>query len=134
MTTGNPVPDPVDVHVGRRIRSRRKTLGQTQEQLADKIKLTFQQVQKYERGANRVSASKLVAIARAQNTPPGWYFEGLDETGATPGASLGDGLLAETYGPELARVLLDLQPPFRASLLSIGQNLRAAAAAGQAGA
>ena len=53
-------PNPIDIHVGRRVRQRRKTLGVTQERLAEDLGLTFQQVQKYERGANRVSASKFV--------------------------------------------------------------------------
>jgi len=52
-------PNPIDVHVGRRLRLRRKELGISQERLADGLGLTFQQVQKYERGANQVSASKL---------------------------------------------------------------------------
>ena len=57
-------PNPVDLHVGGRVRMRRKLLGVSQEQLADSLGLTFQQVQKYERGANRVSASKLYEIAK----------------------------------------------------------------------
>src|SRR5687768_17538019 len=60
-------PHPVDRHVGLRIRMRRKELGISQEKLADALGLTFQQVQKYERAANRVSASKLFEIARALN-------------------------------------------------------------------
>ena len=70
-------PNPIDVHVGRRVRQRRKTLGVTQERLAEDLGLTFQQVQKYERGANRVSASKLYEIARSLRTGIGYFFEGL---------------------------------------------------------
>ena len=70
--------DPVDVHVGWRIRARRAEIDQSQETLAKAIGLTFQQVQKYERGVNRVSASKLYAIAQAQGLAPGWYFDGLE--------------------------------------------------------
>ena len=62
------VPNPIDVHVGLRIRLRRKELGVSQEKLAEAIGLTFQQVQKYERAANRVSASKLYEMARALET------------------------------------------------------------------
>ena len=69
--------DPVDVHIGRRIRARREELGQTQDQLARAIDVTFQQVQKYERGVNRVSCARLVLISMAQDTPVAWYFEGL---------------------------------------------------------
>jgi len=86
-------PNPVDLHVGARIRMRRKLLGVSQERLADQLGLTFQQVQKYERGANRVSASKLYEIARALEAPVAYFFEGLAETaadslnGAEPGGS-----------------------------------------------
>jgi transcriptional regulator with XRE-family HTH domain len=70
-------PHPVDRHVGLRIRMRRKELGISQERLADALGLTFQQVQKYERAANRVSASKLYEIARALNASVGYFYEGL---------------------------------------------------------
>jgi transcriptional regulator with XRE-family HTH domain len=70
-------PNPIDLHVGARIRTRRKILGVSQEKLAEALGLTFQQVQKYERGANRVSASKLYAIAAALQTQIAYFFEGL---------------------------------------------------------
>ncbi len=70
-------PNPVDLHVGARIRMRRKILGVSQERLADDLGLTFQQIQKYERGANRVSASKLYEIAKSLQSPVGYFFEGL---------------------------------------------------------
>jgi transcriptional regulator with XRE-family HTH domain len=70
-------PNPVDLHVGARIRMRRRMQGVSQEKLADALGLTFQQVQKYERGANRVSASKLYEIAAALKTPVSYFFEGL---------------------------------------------------------
>lgn len=70
-------PNPIDIHVGRRVRQRRKTLGVTQERLAEDLGLTFQQVQKYERGANRVSASKLYEIAKSLRTSIAYFFEGL---------------------------------------------------------
>jgi transcriptional regulator with XRE-family HTH domain len=70
-------PHPVDRHVGLRIRMRRKELGISQEKLAEALGLTFQQVQKYERAANRVSASKLYEIARALSTSISYFYEGL---------------------------------------------------------
>ncbi len=70
-------PNPIDLHVGARIRTRRKILGVSQEKLAESLGLTFQQVQKYERGANRVSASKLYEIAAALQTQIAYFFEGL---------------------------------------------------------
>jgi transcriptional regulator with XRE-family HTH domain len=76
-------PNPVDLHVGARIRMRRKVLGVSQEKLAEELSLTFQQVQKYERGANRVSASKLYEIARALSSPVSYFFEGLSDPCST---------------------------------------------------
>jgi transcriptional regulator with XRE-family HTH domain len=67
-------PNPIDVHVGLRIRLRRTLLGMSQEKLADAIGLTFQQVQKYESGANRVSASRLEAVSRALEVPISFFF------------------------------------------------------------
>lgn len=72
-------PDPVDIHVGRRLRMRRKDLGYSQQALADALGLTFQQVQKYEGGSNRISASKLHAAAMFLKTPVAFFFEGLDD-------------------------------------------------------
>jgi len=77
-------PDPVDLYVGARIRMRRKLLGVSQERLAEQLGLTFQQVQKYERGANRVSASKLHAIGTALSAPVAYFFEGFGGA-AAPG-------------------------------------------------
>ena len=71
-------PHPVDRHVGLHIRMRRKALGISQERLAESLGLTFQQVKKYERGANRVSASKLWEIARALRTNVAYFYEGLE--------------------------------------------------------
>lgn len=70
-------PNPIDVHVGLQVRLRRKELKISQEKLAETLGLTFQQVQKYERGANRISASKLYEIARTLRVPIGWFFDGL---------------------------------------------------------
>ncbi|WP_165186552.1 helix-turn-helix domain-containing protein [Caulobacter soli] len=70
-------PNPVDLHVGGRVRMRRKILGVSQDQLAASLGLTFQQVQKYERGSNRVSASKLYQIAKTLQVPISFFFDGL---------------------------------------------------------
>jgi transcriptional regulator with XRE-family HTH domain len=76
--------DPVDVHVGSRLRARRKVLGQSQHALAEALGVSFQQVQKYENGSNRVSASMLARAAGAQGVVPGFYFEGLPDAGGKP--------------------------------------------------
>lgn len=69
--------NPIDVHVGNRIRLRRKVLGMSQEQLAEKLGLTFQQVQKYERGMNRVGASRLWDLSVVLDAPIIFFFHGL---------------------------------------------------------
>ena len=71
---------PVDVHVGKRVRHRRWLIGMTQQQLAEQVGIKFQQIHKYETGANRVSASRLWDIADALGVPVSFFFEGLDET------------------------------------------------------
>jgi transcriptional regulator with XRE-family HTH domain len=71
---GSGVPHPIDVDVGKRIRARRLFLGMNQVDLAATLGLTFQQVQKYEHGANRVSASRLLAIANALGVPISFFF------------------------------------------------------------
>ncbi len=69
-------PHPIDKHVGSRIRMRRALLGMTQQRLADALDLTFQQVQKYEKGTNRVSASRLQQIATLLGVEVGFFYEG----------------------------------------------------------
>jgi len=71
-------PHPVDRHVGRRVYERRLSLGYSQSDLGRGLGLTFQQVQKYEKGVNRISSSKLWDISRFLDVPIGWFFEGLD--------------------------------------------------------
>ncbi len=71
-------PNPIDVHVGQRVRQRRTLLGMSQEKLAEAIGLTFQQVQKYERGANRVGSSRLFDLARVLDVPIAYFFEDME--------------------------------------------------------
>ena len=75
-------PNPTDVHVGSRIRLRRNLLGMSQERLGEKLGITFQQVQKYEKGANRVGASRLQAIATVLGVPVSFFFEEMPAGGA----------------------------------------------------
>lgn len=70
-------PNPVDIHVGSRVRIRRKVLKMSQEKLGDSLGVTFQQVQKYERGSNRVGASRLFKMAQVMDVPVQYFFEGL---------------------------------------------------------
>ena len=72
-------PSPIDVHVGSRIRLRRTLLGMSQERLGEALGLTFQQVQKYERGVNRVGASRLFDLARVLDVPISFFFDDMPE-------------------------------------------------------
>jgi len=83
-------PDPIDVHVGKRLRLRRTLLGMSQEQLAGAVGVTFQQIQKYERGSNRVSASRLYDVARVMGVSISFFFEdiGTDITDGRPTQNL----------------------------------------------
>lgn len=73
-------PSPIDVHVGSRIRLRRTLLGMSQERLGDQLGLTFQQIQKYERGVNRVGASRLFDLARVLDVPISFFFDDMPDT------------------------------------------------------
>ncbi len=120
-------PHPVDRHVGRAIRVRRRGAEMTQQALAARVGLTFQQIQKYERGANRVSASVLHAIAGALGCAPGAFFEGLETGGGGQGGSgrgqvtgLVADMLAAPGGVELAAAWLAVPPgPVRARLTAL---------------
>ena len=72
-------PHPIDRHVGLRIRLRRKEMGVSQERLAEALGLTFQQVQKYERGVNRIGASRLFDLARVLDVPIGFFFDDMPD-------------------------------------------------------
>jgi transcriptional regulator with XRE-family HTH domain len=85
ITEPDRTPNPIDIHVGKRIRDRRKDLRVSQEKLAEQLGLTFQQVQKYEKGANRVSASKLYEIARALQASVEYFFRGLADPSVAAG-------------------------------------------------
>jgi transcriptional regulator with XRE-family HTH domain len=84
-------PSPIDVHVGSRIRLRRTLLGMSQERLGEALGLTFQQVQKYERGVNRVGASRLFDLSRVLDVPISFFFDDMPES------------LASTYGGPTGR-------------------------------
>ena len=88
---GSGGPNPVDVHVGSRVRLRRTLLGMSQEKLGEAIGLTFQQVQKYERGANRIGSSRLFDLSRVLDVPVGYFFEDMPEEAAasSPARRLG---------------------------------------------
>ncbi len=85
-------PDPIDVHVGSRVRLRRTMLGMSQGKLAEAVRLTFQQIQKYERGVNRVGSSRLYQLSQILDVPVSFFFDDMPplETGAAPGLREGE--------------------------------------------
>jgi transcriptional regulator with XRE-family HTH domain len=105
--------DDIDFHLGKRMRRRRRLLGLTQQQLAEACGVRFQQIQKYECGANRVSAARLWRISSALEVPVNYFFEGLnDEITVVPGPTRDESAdLVRTYhalGERPRRRLLDL--------------------------
>lgn len=85
------VRSPVDMHVGTRIRLRRTLMGLSQEKLGELVGLTFQQIQKYEKGANRVGASRLYQFAKVLDVPPSFFFDDMpDEVSGGPIAGLSE--------------------------------------------
>ncbi|MDG1935576.1 MAG: helix-turn-helix transcriptional regulator [Paracoccaceae bacterium] len=105
----------VDLHVGKRIRHRRWLVGITQQQLAEKVGIKFQQIQKYETGANRVSASRLWDISETLNVSISFFFEGIEKSKET--SQTGDAVPADLMGDKEA---LDLVR----SYYSIPENQR----------
>lgn len=109
------VPNPVDLHVGARVRMRRKFLSLSQEGLANALGLTFQQVQKYERGSNRISASKLYEISQTLKAPIQYFFEGYAEGEPVEGFSESESeqfvhsFLMTTEGTELAEAFPQIE-------------------------
>jgi len=97
-------PNPIDVHVGSRLRLRRTLLGMSQEKLGEAIGLTFQQVQKYERGANRVGASRLYDLSRVLDVPVSFFFDDIspEAVAAAAGEPVpgGAAALAQRYEPD----------------------------------
>ncbi|SFP05793.1 helix-turn-helix domain-containing protein [Tranquillimonas alkanivorans] len=95
---------PVDVHVGKRVRHRRWMVGMTQQQLAEAVGIKFQQIQKYETGMNRISASRLWDIAEALDVPVSFFFEGLEEDHErAEGTTLPGDILSDKEALELVR-------------------------------
>ena len=120
------LPDPVDVHVGRALRARRQELGQSQSDLAAALGISFQQVQKYERGSNRISASMMFRAARAQQVAPAYYFEGLELAEAAPLSEEAAEIRAWLAGPQawgLAEVIPRLSAGARAALLQFARDI-----------
>ncbi len=113
--------NPVDLHIGQRVRHRRWLLGMTQQQLAQAVGIRFQQIQKYESGANRISASRLWDLARALDMPISFFFEGLGE--GKDAATGDDGLLQNKETMDLIRAYYGLDEGPRRRLLDLAKAL-----------
>jgi len=85
MAENKKKPNPIDIHVGSRVRLRRNMLGMSQEKLGESLGITFQQIQKYEKGTNRVGASRLQAIASILGVPVSFFFDDAPGGGTGPG-------------------------------------------------
>ena len=120
---------PVDVHVGKRIRHRRWMNGTTQQQLAEAVGIKFQQIQKYETGMNRVSASRLWDIANVLNVSISFFFEGLDESERSPGKAtdLPGDILTDKEALELLRSYYAIPENQRRRLFDLARVLSEAA-------
>ena len=120
---------PVDVHVGKRIRHRRWMNGTTQQQLAEKVGIKFQQIQKYETGMNRVSASRLWDIAGVLGVPVSFFFEGLTEQSdeSANGSDLPGDILTDKEALELLRSYYAIPENQRRRLFDLARVLSEAA-------
>lgn len=116
--------NPVDLHIGQRVRHRRWLLGMTQQQLALAVGIRFQQIQKYESGANRISASRLWDLAKALDMPVSFFFEGLTVLKDGEAVEMSsDGLMQNKETMDLIRAYYGLQEGPRRRLLELAKAL-----------
>jgi transcriptional regulator with XRE-family HTH domain len=119
MTENKKKPNPIDIHVGSRIRLRRTMLGMSQEKLGESLGITFQQIQKYEKGTNRVGASRLQNISAILNVPVSFFFEDApgDQVGGTTGMAEASSsnyvvdFLSSAEGLQLNRAFVKIADP-----------------------
>ena len=126
-------PNPIDVFVGSRVRLRRLMVGMSQEALADRLGVTFQQVQKYEKGTNRISASRLQAISDVFRVPPSFFFQDDESNAPMAGATHETGdvstFVSSKEGLDLNRAFLKIEDPsVRKSIIALATALSTASA------
>jgi transcriptional regulator with XRE-family HTH domain len=122
------LPDPVDLHVGKAVKDRRISLGLSQSEVGEALGLTFQQVQKYEKASNRISASKLYTLASVLKVPIYYFFQGLDASVmpgfAEPPADYEVDVEAQRDQREMSRLLTRIDnPAARRQLLDLAKTL-----------
>ena len=125
-TTG---PSPIDIHVGSRLRKRRKMAGISQDKLGEGLGLTFQQIQKYEKGVNRIGASRLQQAADILGVPVSFFFEGgteepFESDGSAPSPSYIDDFVSHEEGQRLARAFMRIRrTPLRLVIVKLVQEI-----------
>ena len=123
----------IDLHVGKRLRRRRRLLGLTQQALGDQVGIRFQQIQKYECGANRVSASRLFELSEALSVPVQHFYEGLSEHDPISGTPrpdvLAPDILSKKETMDLVRAYYSMGEMPRKHLLDLAKSLEATARA-----
>lgn len=111
----------LDSEIGRKVRLRRQMIGMTQEQLAAHLQLTFQQVQKYEKGTNRIASGRLILIAKALKCPVSWFYEGVENADGAPEVSR---FFQVTGSVEMAQAFGNIgSPKLRSALLTMATEL-----------
>lgn len=132
MTENKKKPNPIDIHVGSRIRLRRNMLGLSQEKLGENLGITFQQIQKYEKGTNRVGASRLQAISSILSVPVAFFFENVPEQNNQPSNSFAEenettyvvDFLHTSEGVQLTRYFTKISDPkVRRKLIELVKTL-----------
>jgi transcriptional regulator with XRE-family HTH domain len=123
-------PNPVDRHVGSRVRMRRMLVGMSQEKLGEALGITFQQIQKYEKGTNRIGASRLHQIARVLSVPVEFFYEGAPQIGGSEGFAEGPAsgyvadFLTTSEGLELIKAFIEIKDPkVRRKLVDLAKAL-----------
>ncbi|TCT43048.1 helix-turn-helix domain-containing protein [Martelella mediterranea] len=136
MTENKKKPNPIDVHVGSRIRLRRTMLGMSQEKLGESLGITFQQIQKYEKGTNRVGASRLQNISTILNVPVSFFFEDAPGEHGTSASGMAEAssssyvvdFLSSSEGLQLNRAFVKINDPkVRRKLVDLVKTLAAEA-------
>ena len=133
------VPNPIDIHVGARVRLRRTLLGMSQEKLGEALRLTFQQIQKYERGVNRIGSSRLYQLSKILDVPISFFFEDMPplDARAQPGITA-DSVPSLEYDPMAKRETLELvrayyrisEPAVRKRVFELAKSIAASIQAG----
>ncbi|MEM6625827.1 MAG: helix-turn-helix transcriptional regulator [Pseudomonadota bacterium] len=124
------IPNLIDKHVGRRVRWRRRELSLSQERLGELLGLTFQQIQKYEKGVNRISAGRLFDLAQVLDTTVGYFYQGVDEVSAAISRGVAEDGAPEDFTGLIDSDAVDLvlafqsipDPKLRKSILAMVRN------------